>query len=176
MLYVFAKRLGIKKVLYCIWDAAVMNACMFPIIMAGTIFSRFVTITRLADGLAGLIASANLPAMVVFLLIVVFYIFCGCVMDIGSIIIITVPIVFPLLTGLGFDPYVMCITLVFMCAVAAITPPIGMGVFTVSSALKIDPGIVFKGVIPSFVAEMICVLLMGFFPQIIQFLPSLLGF
>lgn len=175
LIYAVIKRVPAKQIGHCIWDAAIMNAGMFPIIMAGTIFSRFISLTGLADGMADLIAGANLPPLLVFTLVIIFYLICGCVMDIPSIIIITVPVMFPLLTGLGFDQYVLCVMLVFMCDVAGMTPPIGMNVFAVSNALKVRPMSIFKGCVPFFVLDIVCVYIMAIFPQVVQFLPSLMG-
>ena len=174
IIYALIKRTPIREIGKCIWEAAVMNAGMFPIILAGTIFSRFIAITGLADGMAKLIAGSNLPPMAVFTLVIIFYLICGCVMDIPSIIIITVPVIFPLLTGLGFDQYVLCVMLVFMCDVAGMTPPIGMNVFAVSNALRVRPTEIFKGAVPFFILDLVCVYIMALFPKVVQFLPSLL--
>ena len=148
---------------------------MFPIIMAGTIFSRFITLTGLADGMADLIANSNMHRLLVFTCVIIFYLICGCVMDIPSIIIITVPVIFPLLTGLGFSEYVLCVMLVFMCDVAGMTPPIGMNVFAVSNALRVRPASIFKGCVPFFILDIVCVYIMAIFPQIVEFLPKLMG-
>lgn len=175
LVYAIIKKVPVKQIGHCIWDAAIMNAGMFPIIMAGTIFSRFISLTGLADGMADVIAGANLPPMLVFTLVIIFYLICGCVMDIPSIIIITVPVIFPLLTGLGFDQYILCIMLVFMCDVAGMTPPIGMNVFAVSNALKVRPMDIFRGCVPFFILDIVCVYIMALAPQIVQFLPRLMG-
>ncbi len=173
ILYALIRRTPIKKILGCVWDAAVVNAGFFVIIIGGNMFSRFVTTTKLVDGIANAIAQVSLPSYLIFLMVVVFYIFCGCVMDILSIIIITVPIVLPLLQGLGYNEYVICVILVFMCELAGLTPPIGMNVFAVSNALRIRPSEIFAGVTPFFCMELIAVLVIGAFPQIITWLPVL---
>lgn len=176
VIYALIKRVPGRRILHCIWDAAVMNAGIFPIIIAGSIFSRFISMTRLADGLAKVIADAHLPALVVFTLVVIFYVICGCVMDIASIIIITVPIVFPLLTGLGYNPFVLCVVLVMLCDAAGMTPPIGMNVFAVANALRTGTGEIFKGVIPFFVVDIVAIFIMGLVPSIVEFLPKLMGY
>ncbi len=173
ILYALIRRTPIKKILGCVWDAAVVNAGFFVIIIGGNMFSRFVTTTKLVDGIANAIAQVSMPSYLIFLMVVVFYIFCGCVMDILSIIIITVPIVLPLLQGLGYNEYVICVILVFMCELAGLTPPIGMNVFAVSNALRIRPSEIFAGVTPFFCMELIAVLVIGAFPQIITWLPVL---
>ncbi|MCF0229824.1 MAG: TRAP transporter large permease subunit [Parasporobacterium sp.] len=176
IIYALIKGVPVKRIAHCIWDAAIMNAGIFPIIIAGSIFSRFISMTRLADGLAKVIANAGLPPLIVFTLVVIFYVICGCVMDIASIIIITVPIVFPLLTGLGYSPFVMCVVLVMLCDAAGMTPPIGMNVFAVSNALRINTSEIFKGVIPFFLVDMAAIFIMGLVPQIVEFLPHLMGY
>lgn len=175
IIYALIKRIPVKRLAHCIWDAAVMNAGIFPIIIAGSIFSRFVTLTRLADILAGTIANSHLPAFAVFCLVVVLYVFCGCVMDIASTVIITVPIVFPLLTGLGYNPFVICVVLVMLCDCAGMTPPIGMNVFAVSNALRIKSSEIFKGVWPFFLVDLAAIFIMALCPQIVEFIPKLLG-
>jgi tripartite ATP-independent transporter DctM subunit len=175
IIYALIRRVPVKTIVNCVFDAAVTNAGFFPIIVAGNMFSRFVTTTQLVNGVANFITRLALPAYVVFLLVVVFYLFCGCVMDIMSIVIITVPIVLPLLTGLGYDQYIVCVLLVFMCDMAGLTPPIGMNVFAVSNALRIRPMEIFSGVAPFFLMQLAAVLIIGACPAIITWLPQLTG-
>jgi tripartite ATP-independent transporter DctM subunit len=173
--YAIAKKIPFKKMCHSIWDAAVMEAGIFPIIIAGQIFGSFVAASGIADSLARLIAGLHAPPFVVFLLVILLYVFCGCVMDIVSIIIITVPVVFPVLTGLGYSPYVLVIVLCFMCEIAGLTPPVGMNVFATANALKVNPSEIFKGVLPFFICDVIIVLLLVLFPQIVLWLPGLMG-
>lgn len=175
VIYALVKRLPFKQLAYCLWDAAVMEAGIFPIIVGGQIFSKFVSDTGLADYLSQAIASVNAPPFVIFMLVVLLYIFCGCVMDIVSIIIITVPVVFPILVGMGYSPYALVIALCFMTEIAGLTPPIGMNVFATANALRVNPSDIFKGVVPYFVCELAIVILIGLFPQIVTFLPSVMG-
>lgn len=176
VIYALVKGVKPKRIMHCIWDAAVMNAGIFPIIIAGTIFSRFISMTRMADGLANLIADLSLPSILIFTLVIIFYIICGCVMDIASIIIITVPIVFPLLTGLGYNPFALCVVLVMLCDSAGMTPPIGMNVFAVANALRTGTTQIFKGVIPFFIVDIVAIYIIALFPQLVEFIPHLLGY
>ena len=174
-IYALCKKMPLKQLGACLVDAAVMEAGIFPIIVGGQIFSKFVADTGLADHLSNLIASVDAPRFVIFLLVIVLYAVCGCVMDIMSIIIITVPVVFPILTGMGYSPYALVIALCFVAEIAGLTPPVGMNVFATANALRINPSEVFKGIIPYFVCEMALVLLIGLFPQIVTFLPTITG-
>lgn len=174
-IYAFAKRIPFKRILWNMWDAACMEAGVFPIIVAGQLFGSFISFTNLADDLANIIVGVNAPPFAIFCLVLLLYVFCGCVMDIVSIIIITVPVVFPILNALGYSPYVLVITLCFVCEIAGLTPPIGMNVFATSNALRINSSEIFKGVVPYFVCEIVCVLVMALFPQIALAIPTALG-
>jgi tripartite ATP-independent transporter DctM subunit len=174
-IYAMVKRLPLKQIAHSIWESATMEAGIFPIIIAGQLFGSFISATHLADTLANIIAGVNAPAFVIFLLVVLLYIFCGCVMDIVSIIIITVPVVFPVLTAVGYSPYVLVICLCFMCEIAGLTPPIGMNVFATANALRVNPSQIFKGVVPYFICELAVVIIIALFPDLVLFLPRLLG-
>lgn len=174
-IYALCKKMSLKQLGACMVDAAVMEAGIFPIIVGGQIFSKFISDTGLADYLSAAIASVHAPRFIIFLLVILLYVFCGCVMDIMSIIIITVPVVFPILTGMGYSPYALVIALCFVAEIAGLTPPIGMNVFATANALRINPSKIFKGVVPYFICEIGLVLLIGLFPQIVTFLPTLMG-
>lgn len=175
VVYAFCKRVPLSKIAHSLWEAATMEAGIFPIIVGGQIFSSFVAATGLAKDLSNVIANLNAPPFVVFMLVVLLYIFCGCVMDIVSIIIITVPVVFPVLCSLGYSPYVLIIALCFMTEIAGMTPPIGMNVFATANALRVNPSEIFKGVLPYFICELVMVILIALVPQIVSFIPSLMG-
>lgn len=174
-IYALCKKMPLKQLGACMVDAAVMEAGIFPIIVGGQIFSKFISDTGLADYLSAAIASVHAPRFIIFLLVILLYVFCGCVMDIMSIIIITVPVVFPILTGMGYSPYALVIALCFVAEIAGLTPPIGMNVFATANALRINPSDIFKGVVPYFICEIGLVLLIGLFPQIVTSLPTLMG-
>lgn len=175
IVYAICIRMSPKQLFYNLREAVKMNAQMFPMIIGGMMFSRLITVSGLASGLANLIADSGLSKYVVMFLLVLVYIFLGCIMDIMSIITITAPIIFPILTGLGFDAYVICVILVFLCEIGGLTPPIGMNVFATASVLRMDPAKIFKGVLPFFVVDLVMVCLLIFVPQIALWLPGLAG-
>lgn len=175
IVYAIAKRIPFKRILDCVMEAAVMEGAIFLIILSGSIFSSFISVSGLASYLARVIANVNAAPFLIYTLVIIFYIFCGCVMDILSIIIITVPVVLPVLCGLGFNPYMLVITLCFMTEIASITPPIGMNVFTTANALRTSPAKIFKGVLPYFLCELAAVFILALLPQLVTFLPSAMG-
>ena len=175
VIYAFFKRLSLRTLWRAFVDSAVMEAGIFPIIIGGQLFSRFVSNSGLAAYLSNAIANLHAPAFVIFVLVMVLYVFCGCVMDMMSIIIITVPVVFPILCSLGYSPYAIIIALCFMMEIAGLTPPIGMNVFATSNALRVSPSKVFSGVWPFFICEICMVLVISLAPGIVTWLPNLIG-
>ena len=175
LVFAIFKRLPLKQIWNCIVDSAIMEAGIFPIIIGGQIFSRFVSLSGLASYLSNAIAGLNAPPFIVFILVMILYMFCGCVMDMMSIIIITVPVVFPILCDLGYSPYAIIISLCFMMEIAGLTPPIGMNVFATSNALRVSPSRVFSGVWPFFICEVLMVVLIAFVPAIVTWFPTMMA-
>ena len=175
VIFAIFKRTPMKRIWECLVDAAVMEAGIFPIIVGGQVFSRFVSLSGLADYLSNAIANVSAPPFIIFLLVMLLYVFCGCVMDMMSIIVITVPVVFPILCSLGYSPYAVIISLCFMMEIAGLTPPIGMNVFATSNALRVSPSKVFSGVWPFFVCEVLMVVLISLVPGIVTWLPNMIG-
>ena len=172
---VFIKRMKLKDVFTCAVESIILNSNMFALLLAGTMFGRFVTLTRLPDMLIGLISELHAPSIVIFTLVVLFYFVAGAIMDIVSCMLITVPIIYPIMIAMGFDPYAILIFLVVMINLGSISPPIGMGVFVSAQAVGVDPKIIFKGIWPYCLVNIACAYLIAYVPQIVNFLPNLLS-
>ena len=176
IVYALFKRIPLKKVGKAAWEGGHIFAGIYPIIIAGTIFSRLITLSGLPKYLITFFENAHIAPSFVYLLVLVYFVFCGCVMDIVASIVISVPIVFPLLVdSYGYDPFVLIIILVIVSSTAAITPPIGMGVFTVANATRISPKEIFSGSVPFVLMYFIVAVLLIFIPQLVTWLPNLLG-
>ena len=176
IVYALFKRIPLKKVGKAAWEGGHIFAGIYPIIIAGTIFSRFITLSGLPNFLITFFESAHIAPSLVYLLVLVYFVICGCVMDIIASIVISVPIVFPLLVdGFGYDPYILIMMGVLISAIGSLTPPIGMGVFTTSNVIREPTSIIFKGVWPFVIAELVVVLLFTFIPQTVTWLPNLLA-
>jgi TRAP-type C4-dicarboxylate transport system permease large subunit len=130
-------------------------------------------LSGLPKALLDLVIAAQLPALLVMLFVVIFYLFIGCVLEFMSMAVITLPIVYPLLTGVGFNPIASIIIIVFLSEVALLTPPIGMSAFVVAGIAGVPPEVVFRGVVPFFLACLVLLALMVFFPALVTWLPSL---
>jgi C4-dicarboxylate transporter DctM subunit len=174
LVYALARGVSKKKILNAFWETAVLSGQLFPMLIGGFLFSRFISLSGLADTFVKLIASIQLPPLGVMGVLVLFYLFIGCVMELFTILIITLPIIFPIMTGLGFDPIALCIAIVFLGQIAGLTPPIGISCFVVASMAREDPIEVFRGILPFFLILLVMLWVVILFPITATWLPGLL--
>ena len=120
------------------------------------------------------VSSLPLPPVAVLAVIVLIYLLGGCFMDSLAMIMLTVPIFYPAVVALGFDPIWFGVIIVLVVEMGVITPPVGINVYVVKGIAKGVPlETVFKGVWPFLLAELVMVGILMLFPQIATFLPSL---
>jgi C4-dicarboxylate transporter DctM subunit len=167
------RRVGIKAIGSGFYEAVLLNAQLFPIIISGFLFARFIAVCGLPRILLQVVIAAHLPPLIVMLLVIIFYLFIGCVLEFMSMAVITLPLVYPLLLGVGFDPIATIIIIVFLSEVALLTPPIGMSAFAVAGIAGVSPEVVFRGILPYFIVCMVLLALMVFVPEIVTWLPNL---
>lgn len=151
-------------------------SCMVMVIVAGAvIFGHFMAITRVPYDLANWVGNLPLPRHAIMMMIILIYLFGGCFMDALAMIMLTVPIFFPVSEALGFDPIWFGVVIVLITEMGVITPPVGVNVYVVYGVAKDVPlEEIFKGVMPMLIALLVCNLIILFFPQIALFLPSLM--
>lgn len=151
------------------------TAMIIFIIMGAMIFSYFLAVTRLPFELANVISGLPLNRYILLAIILGSYFLIGCVLDAMAMILLTVPIFFPLAMSLGFDPIWFGIIIVRVFEMAAITPPVGMNVYVIHGVAKDIPmTTIFRGIIPFVIADICHVTLLVVFPQISLFLPNLM--
>jgi TRAP-type C4-dicarboxylate transport system permease large subunit len=149
---------------------------MVMVIVAGAVvFGHFMAVTRIPYDLAGWVGALPLNRNVIMIIIIFVYLFGGCFMDAMAMIMLTIPIFFPVATTLGFDPIWFGVVIVLISEMGVVTPPVGVNVYVVFGVAKDVPlEEIFKGVLPMVIALLICNLVILFFPQIALFLPSLM--
>ncbi len=150
-------------------------SCMIIIIVAGAvIFGRFLTVSGLPFQITAYAASLAVPPWVIMSVILVVYGIAGCVMDALGFLLVSIPIFFPLVTHMGYDPIWFGCTLTVVTTMGAITPPVGISAYVVAGMNKDIPmGTIFKGVLFFIPAYIISITLMIRYPEIALFLPSL---
>lgn len=151
-------------------------SCMVMVIVTGAvIFGHFMAVTRVPYDLANWVSTLPLPKHAIMGVIILVYLFGGCFMDALAMIMLTIPIFFPVSEALGFDPIWFGVVIVLITEMGVITPPVGVNVYVVYGVAKDVPlELIFKGVLPMLIALLVCNLILLFFPQIALFLPSLM--
>lgn len=162
-------------------DSARTTAMLFLVIIGALLFANFVTFAGFADALKDWVQGLNLPPMAVLLAIVGIYILLGCVLESLSMILLTVPIFYPIVTDLNFgmDPELVLIwfavIVVVVTEISLITPPVGMNVFVLRGVLRDVPlSTIFRGVTPFLISDVIRLALLILFPSVSLLLPSLM--
>ncbi len=151
-------------------------SCMIMVIVTGAvIFGHFMAITRIPYLLADYVSSLPLPPHAIIGVIILVYLIGGCFMDALAMIMLTIPIFFPVVQTLGFDPIWFGVVIVLITEMGVITPPVGINVYVVYGVARDVPlEKIFKGVFPMLISLLVCNLLLILFPQIALWLPSLM--
>jgi tripartite ATP-independent transporter DctM subunit len=167
-----SRRLDIKRFLSTITETAQMMAMMILTITGAFIFQTMITLSNLNFHLGSFITGLDLPYYLIMGIIILIYIVIGMFCDIWTGIVLTVPILYPVIISLGYDPIWFGVILVILIEMGCITPPIGMNIFMFSGVTGTPVNTIFKGIWPFVLAELICVVILMIFPQIVTFLPG----
>ena len=168
----FSRRLTIKSLLESLLEAGQTTAFVFLLIIGAYILMKFLAVSKLPFVLSETVAGLHLPRMAIFAGIMLLYVVLGMFLDIFSAVIITIPVIFPLIVALGFDPIWFGVVLVIVIEMGLVTPPVGLDVFILSGAIDVPLFTIFRGVLPFLVAMVIGIIILAIFPQIALFLPS----
>jgi tripartite ATP-independent transporter DctM subunit len=153
-------------------NTASTTAMILAILIGAVILGYFMAVTKVPMALAAFFSGLPLPPAVVMVLVIITYVILGGLMDSLAMVLLTVPIFFPVIQALGFDPIWFGVVLVVLVEVGLITPPVGMNVFVISGMAK-DVSIpdVFLGTAPFLVAMGVLLLLLMLFPDLALFIP-----
>jgi C4-dicarboxylate transporter DctM subunit len=173
---IIRRRFNLKNISESLKDSVKTTAMSFIVLMGAMFLGYFLTVTQLPTALSELVSNLPLNRYVILLLVLIVYVLLGCVMDSLSIVLITVPIFFPVIEGLGFNPIWFGIIMVRVVEIGMITPPVGINVFIIKGvAGDIPMHTIFKGIFPFLAADIVHVALLIMVPEISLFLPRLLG-
>ena len=149
------------------------TAILFSVMIGASMFSNFVNLAGLPEGLLAMVNQTGLSPMTVMFFIILIYILLGCVFESLSMLLLTVPIFFPLVTSLGFNPVWFGIVVVVVTEISLITPPVGLNVFVLKGVVvDVSTGTIFKGVTPFWVVDIFRLALIVFVPWLVLFLPN----
>jgi tripartite ATP-independent transporter DctM subunit len=149
------------------------SGLIFLILIGATLFSQFIAVTRIPADLAELLIGLDLPRTVVLTLILAAYIALGMFMEGFAMMVLTLPVVFPIITALGYDPIWFGVIMVIVLEMGLIDPPVGVNVFVVKGiAGDVPMNDIFIGILPFWLAMIVAIVVLVAFPQIALVLPN----
>lgn len=170
---VLRRRLDREKILNSLLQATRTAAAVFTVLIGALIFGYFLTITGTPQKVTAFLGGLGLGPYGVLALILLMYLVLGCLMDAMAMIILTVPIVYPVILSLGFDPIWFAVIIVMTVELGLIHPPVGMNVFVIKSVVpELTFSRIFKGVAPFIVTDLIRLGLLIAFPILATWLPA----
>jgi tripartite ATP-independent transporter DctM subunit len=165
-------KLNKDGILQSLLQATRTAAAVFTVLIGALCFGYFLTITQTPQHVTEFLTGLGIGPYGVLALILLMYLVLGCLMDAMAMVILTVPIVFPVIMALGFDPIWFGIVIVMTVELGLIHPPVGMNVFVIKSVIKdVSMSTIFKGVLPFVVTDLIRLVLLILFPLIATWLP-----
>jgi C4-dicarboxylate transporter, DctM subunit len=173
LISVARRRLTPAGVLASLLQATRTAAAVFTVLIGALLFGYFLTVTETPQKVTEFLTGLGVGRYGVLALIMLMYLALGCLMDAMAMIILTVPIVFPVVTALGFDPIWFGIIIVMTVELGLIHPPVGMNVFVIKTAVKdVSFATIFKGVLPFIATDILRLIILISFPKIALYLPS----
>lgn len=176
LLGVIRGKLDRAKIKEALLSATRTAAAVFTVLIGALMFGYFLTITQTPQKLTAFLTGLGVGSYGVLILILVMYLVLGCLMDAMAMIILTVPIIFPVITQLGFDPIWFGVIVVMTVELGLIHPPVGMNVFVIKSVLpETSFSTIFRGVLPFVATDLIRLAILVSFPAIALWLPARMG-
>ncbi len=172
LIALFMKRLTRHTAMNAAYNAARTTCMVLMVVMAAHVLAYFLVLTNVTEGLIAWVGSFDLPRWGVLLVVYAIYLVLGCFLDLAAILVLTIPIVLPLIKSLGYDPIWFGIVVIVLGEVGLVTPPVGLNVFVVARVTAQPVAEVFRGVTPHVIAHMVALALLTIFPELVLWLPN----
>jgi tripartite ATP-independent transporter DctM subunit len=173
ILGVLRRRLSVEDVLRSLLEATRTTAAVFTILIGALLFGYFLTVTQTPQKVTAFLTGLGIGSYGVLTLILLLYLVLGCLMDALAMIILTVPIIFPVIKELGFDPIWFGIIIVMTVELGLIHPPVGMNIFVIKSVIDdVKISTIFAGVLPFILTDLLRLAILVMFPILALWLPS----
>ncbi|MEY3380091.1 MAG: hypothetical protein RL468_689 [Pseudomonadota bacterium] len=176
LLGVVRLRLSLAQIREALLEATRTSAAVFTVLIGALLFGYFLTITQTPQKVTEFLTGLGWSRYALLAIIMVMYLVLGCLMDAMAMIILTVPIIYPLILQLGFDPIWFGVIVVMTVELGLIHPPVGMNVFVIKSVVPdVSFTTIFRGVIPFVLMDLVRLVILIAFPMIALWLPSRMG-
>jgi C4-dicarboxylate transporter DctM subunit len=160
------------------WDSLMecgMTTAMIIIMLVGAyMFNAFLAITQIPATISDFITGLSFPPIVILIFVVIFYIICGMFFDVIAVLILTIPIMYPLMEALGFDLIWYSVIMVRMIEIGMITPPFGINLFILTGVINEPLSVLYRGIIPFVISDFCHVSLLIAVPALCTFLPNMM--
>jgi C4-dicarboxylate transporter DctM subunit len=166
------RRITLKGILNVTMESIQISGMVLILMVGAFVFANFLAVSRLPFALASAVTGISVHPYVVLVAIIIVYIILGMFLDIFSSILLTMPILYPVVVAMGFDPIWFGVIMVRIMEIGLITPPIGMNVFVMASVTDIPLGTIFRGIVPFVIADFVHVAVLVAVPQLSLFLPN----
>ena len=175
LLAMVRRRLSWEKLKKSFFEAMKTTGMIYGIIIGAFILNYFLAVTRIPFIVSEFVAGLPLPSLGILGIIMLLYLFLGCILDGAAMMLLTIPIFFPLTVTLDYDPIWFGILICRTIEIAMITPPIGINVYVIAGvASDVPMQTIFRGIFPFLAADLLHVILIIFVPSVALFLPNLL--
>ena len=177
VLGIFHKKIkNIKIIKESLRESAQTIAMVFIIIIGALFFTRFLAISRVPTSISQIILASDIPRFFVFIIVLITWFILGMLIVPTGIFALTLPIVFPILTNLGYDPIWLGVIALKLVEIGAVTPPVGLNVFALKGIVGESATLedIFKGIWPFVICDIVVLIFLILFPQIALFLPNLM--
>jgi len=170
------KKLTFRNLSASLLEAVRISVLVLFLVAGASVFSYFLALSTIPTAVSSWMAELQVSRYIILSIIIIIYLFLGCFLDAISMMVLTMPVIFPIITALGFDPIWFGVICVIMMEAGLITPPVGLNVYTLAGVVKDVPmQTIFRGAVPFLISMIVVVILITIFPKIALFLPSMMG-
>lgn len=167
------RRLSVQTLIHALTETITTTAMIFVVLIGAITLNNLMVFSGIAGALSSFVSGLDMSPMMVMAIILLIYLVMGCFLDAMAMVLLTVPIFYPIVVNLGFDPVWFGVIVVMVVELGLITPPIGMNVFVIKGmAQEVPLTSIYKGVLPFVVAQMLLVVMVFFVPAIALWLPE----
>jgi tripartite ATP-independent transporter DctM subunit len=176
LIVLLKRKLSMQGFVQGLLDTTRISVMVLFLVSGATLFSYFLALSTIPTAVSAWIAGLGISKYLVLAIIIGIYLFLGCFLDAVSMMVLTLPVVFPVVLSLGFDPIWFGVVAVLMMEAGLITPPVGLNVYTLAGIARDVPmSDIFRGVTPFLIGIFVLVFLLTLFPQVVTFLPNMMG-
>jgi len=176
IIVIIKRKLTKENLFVALLEMARISIMVLFLVAGATLFSYFLALSTIPTAVSTWIAGLGVSKYVILVIIVAIYFLLGCFLDSVSMMVLTLPVIFPVVVTIGFDPIWFGVLLVLMMEAGLLTPPVGLNIYTIAGIAKDVPmGTIFRGATPFLLSVLATAIILTLFPQIATYLPSLMG-